>query len=135
MTFNNVHAWIPLVNPNEFRNRPVTLPGLYEAPAPTNAEPVVHIEMVSDTASYPNAKYFRTSVQPSQQTGRTWATNYAPAIADVIETLSELPWLRDRAGEAITDFALDPYVNYRQLSKRWYNRGAALRKAQRFGDD
>lgn len=121
--FNNIHVWRPNTNPNEFRNRAISISGTFTSAFPTNAVPCVKVSFNADSASYPNTKYFRVGVPPTAQTGRAWGTDMTVAISDMLEALSELSWLIDVGGDPVGNWSADPFVQYRQLSKKWYNRG------------
>lgn len=122
--FFNIHAWEPNSTPNIFRNRPISLPGTYDALNPTNAVPCVKVTLASASSSYPNAKYFRVCVQPNEQLGPNWGAGILSVYTTIVESLSETTFLTDQDGSLITDWALDTKVHYRQLSKKWYNRGS-----------
>lgn len=120
--FKKVHAWVPNSTPNNFLNRSVSAFGSLDANAPTSAIVCVKMEMGSNTATYPNAKYFRVCMNPAEQSGRNWGSIYFPAPVDVAAALLGQGFLVTEDGSAITSIVAQQEVEYRQLSKRWYNR-------------
>lgn len=124
-TFNNVHAWLPLSNPNQFLNLPIAKVGMYLSTTPTSAVPVMKMEFAAGVGSYLNYKAFRIGIDPDEQTGRQWGGTIMGVWGDILTGLSTLPFLRGRNGNNVEAFALTSFVEYRQLSKRWYNRASA----------
>lgn len=124
-TFNNVHAWVPNSTPNQFLNLPIAKPGMYTSTTPTSAVPVIKMEFVAGVNSYVNYKVFRIGVDPDEQVGRTWGTTVTNTWATIMTNLASLDFLRGRTGNNLDNFALSNFVHYRQLSKKWYNRGSS----------
>lgn len=120
--FQNIHVWLPNSTPNQFRNRAISILGSFEATNPTSAIPVLRMYMTPSGTSYPNYKDFRICLNVTEQTGRNWGSAVAAAAGDVALLLSGLSYIVARNGDTITDYAFEPQVKFRQLSKRWYNR-------------
>lgn len=124
-TFNNIHAWVPNVTPNQFLNFPIAKPGLWGAGAPTSAVPCIKLEFAAGANSYVNYKAFRVCVNPNEQSGRNWGGPFSEAWGDILAILATRDYIVGKNGAAAFGWAFTNEVYYRQLSKRWYNRGSS----------
>lgn len=120
--FNNVHAWIPGQNPNQFVNRPIAIPGLYTAANPTSAVVVARVDFAAGVGDYPNYKDFRVCINPDQQSGPYFNESFSNTMVNVLNDLDGLGFLVTKGGTGLTSPSYANTVRYRQLSKKWYNR-------------
>lgn len=120
--FTKIHVWVPNSTPNNFRNRTISMPGETLSSTPTSAVPVIQFLATSNSAAYPTSKNFRVCLDPGFQTGRLWGATIVAEIADVLTALNNQTTITTESGAVLSDWSLNPEVEYRQLSKRWYNR-------------
>jgi len=126
VTFFNVHAWIRGVTPNVFDNQPVLFPGEVTAPDPMKPE-ICGVVTLASPGTYPNTKLYRLCLNAASHEGFGFNSSVQAllvALADQLFEFTDEGWLVTKTGTPYSSCTANAEYEFRQLSKRWYNRGS-----------
>lgn len=123
--FYNVHVWLPNVTPNQKWNQPLLLNGDIAAEDPMKAEIVSRFYFAVDGSQNPHYKDYRVQVDLLALQGYGWHVGYAGALtAFRLAMIDSTVAFCTRQGNEILPSNEDTEYNFRQLSKKWYNRAS-----------
>lgn len=122
VTLTNVHAWLPGASPNQFDNQPISYVG--DLVGTENLNPQMCARIRAGVAnSYPSYKDYRVCVGDNNLMGTMWQPSYFSILVALCDALNNLGVIfTTRNGSILGEWVAVDTVQFRKLSKRWYNR-------------
>lgn len=123
VTFTNIHVWRVGSGRTDFLDIPVSDPGILSVSGAYNGPKQFLRLNLQSAVGYGGYKDYRLALGDNQVDGEVIISTVAADLASALDTyMPVILQLSTRSGISFVDAEWAAKVDYRQLSKSWYNR-------------